>query len=244
MATLFISDLHLSGERPHIIQLFSDFLHNEASQAEALYILGDLFEVWLGDDAITTDCQAVIDGLKTLTTGGVPVYIMVGNRDFLIGEGFEKLTGCHLLTDPHIVNLYGTPTLLMHGDTLCTDDLDYQQFRSMVRSPQWQTEFLAKSFDERVAFAKQARAESMARTQEKSEDIMDANAQAVEEILRQNHTTRLIHGHTHRPAAHRLIVDGKPATRVVLGDWYTQKSILRVDESGFNLTNVGISHWN
>lgn len=167
MATLFISDLHLSGERPEIISLFLDFLGTKASQAESLYILGDLFEVWIGDDAIPADMEPVISGLASLTANGIPVYVMVGNRDFLLGEQFEKLTGCTLIKDPTLIDLYGQPTLLLHGDTLCTDDLDYQQFRIMVRDPHWQSDFLSKSIDERIAIGKQARQESMARTKEK-----------------------------------------------------------------------------
>lgn len=243
MTTLFISDLHLSGERPQIIQLFSEFLKNEASQADALYILGDLFEVWLGDDAITTDQQAVIDELKKLTTNGVPTYVMVGNRDFLIGEGFATLSGCQILSEPYILNLYGTPTLLMHGDTLCTDDVEYQEFRRMVRSTAWQQDFLEKPPEQRTDYATRAREESKARTRVKPVEIMDTNAQAVENALRNTRTARLIHGHTHRPAVHRLEVDHQPATRIVLGDWYTQQSVLRVDESGFELTHIGRANW-
>lgn len=243
MATLFISDLHLAGERPHIITLFEAFLRQQASSAEALYILGDLFEVWLGDDAIPDDYQPIIQGLKALSDQGVPIYIMAGNRDFLLGEEFPRLSGCRLLNDPCIIQLYGEPTLLMHGDTLCTDDLDYQQVRAMVRSPQWQQAFLAKSFGERVEFAREARAQSMAATQQKPEEIMDANAQAVIDALRKTKLTRLIHGHTHRPAVHRLTVDGAAATRIVLGDWYSQESVLSVDEAGFELSHFGKFNW-
>jgi UDP-2,3-diacylglucosamine hydrolase len=234
--TYFISDLHLSGERPDIIKLFHQFLRDQASQAEALYILGDLFELWIGDDFVPTDIEPVIADLAALTTGGVPVFVMVGNRDFLMGKEFEKISGCTLISDPVKIDLYGTPTLLMHGDTLCIDDLDYQQFRSQVRDPAWQSGFLAKSFEERLAISKHARQESTRRTKEKPEDIMDVNSQAVEETFRQYEVLQIIHGHTHRPAIHELVADNEPVKRIVLGDWYNQASVLKVDADGYQLT--------
>ena len=236
--TLFISDLHLSAERPDIIQLFRAFLREQAPRADALYILGDLFEAWLGDDAIAVqpEMREVLEALAELTQSGVPVYVMVGNRDFLLGSEFEKLTGCKLLTDPSVVNLYGTDTLLMHGDTLCTDDVDYQQFRSQVRTPQWREMVLAKSIEERIQMAREARAQSQAHTKNKTEEIMDVNAQAVAEAFETHAVSRLIHGHTHRPAIHQISINEKPATRIVLGDWYTQASSLRVTADGFELT--------
>jgi UDP-2,3-diacylglucosamine hydrolase len=234
--TLFISDLHLSGERPRIVELFLRFLREEATDAEALYILGDLFEVWLGDDAVFPDIKPVMETLANLNRGGVPVYVMAGNRDFLMGAGFEAISGCTLLQDPTVIDLYGTPTLLMHGDTLCTDDVEYQRFRAQVRDPRWQAAILAKSVEERIAYAKQMRAQSQAAMQGKSEEIMDVNAQAVEQTLREHNVTRLIHGHTHRPAIHQLEIDGRPATRVVLGDWYDRSSVLRCDGEGCRLS--------
>ncbi len=236
MFTYFISDLHLSGERPGIIKLFHEFLRNQASQSKALYILGDLFEAWIGDDAIPSEMKSVITDLSTLTTGGVPVFIMAGNRDFLMGVEFEKLSGCTLLNDPTIIDLYGTSTLLMHGDTLCTDDVDYQEFRSQVRNPAWQSDFLSKPIEERLAISKHARQESTKRTKEKSEDIMDVNPQAVEETFRQHEALQIIHGHTHRPAIHKLVIDNKPVKRIVLGDWYSQASVLKVNANGYELT--------
>ena len=235
MTTLFISDLHLTEERPEIITLFRTFLREEATQADALYILGDLFEAWLGDDAVLPSMRPVLDELSTLTKNSVSVFVMVGNRDFLLGEQFEKMTGCKLLPDPSVINLYGTDTLLMHGDTLCTDDVEYQEFRKQVRNPAWQSAVLAKTIDERIAMAHEARAESKARTQEKSEDIMDVNAEAVNEAFREHGVIRLIHGHTHRPAIHQLTVGEKMVTRIVLGDWYDQSSVLRVDENNVEL---------
>jgi UDP-2,3-diacylglucosamine hydrolase len=178
----------------------------------------------------------VLRDLKQLTASGVPVYVMLGNRDFLLGSEFEKMTGCTLLSDPSIINLYGTDTLLMHGDTLCTDDVDYQVFRKQVRNPEWQKAVLAKSIEERVKIAREARAESLIRTAEKSEAIMDVNAQAVENIFREYGVSRIIHGHTHRPAVHEITVDNKPVTRIVLGDWYEQTSVLRVTADAVTLT--------
>ena len=236
MFTYFISDLHLTGDRPDIITIFRDFLHDEATQAEALYILGDLFEVWIGDDAIPVDMQPVISDIASLTTNGVPVFVMVGNRDFLIGKEFENMSGCTLLDDPTRIDLYGTPTLLMHGDTLCTDDVDYQEFRNMVRDPVWQTDFLGKPVEERLAISNHARQESVERTKEKPEDIMDVNPQAVEKTFRQHEILQIIHGHTHRPAVHELIIDDKATKRIVLGDWYNQESLLKVDADGYQLT--------
>ena len=237
MTTLFISDLHLTEERPEIIALFRTFLREEATQADALYILGDLFEAWMGDDAVLPSMQPVLDELSTLTKNGVPIFVMVGNRDFLLGEQFEKMTGCKLLPDPTVINLYGTDTLLMHGDTLCTDDVEYQAFRKQVRNPAWQSAVLAKTIDERIAMAREARAESKARTQEKSEDIMDVNAEAVNEAFREHSVIRLIHGHTHRPAIHQLTVGEKTVTRIVLGDWYDKSSVLRVNENNLALSD-------
>jgi UDP-2,3-diacylglucosamine hydrolase len=235
LATFFISDLHLSSERPGIIRQFIDFLQHQAIQAEALYILGDLFEMWVGDDAISEDMETVINALTALSNSGVPIFVMRGNRDFLLGNEFARKTGCTLLDDPTKVDLYGIPTLLMHGDTLCTDDVDYQQFRQQVRDPAWQAEFLAKPIEERIAIAKQARQVSEARTKEKPEEIMDVNAQAVETTFQQYKVSQIIHGHTHRPAIHELIVNHESVKRIVLGDWYTQKSVLRTDANGNQL---------
>ncbi|KPK39287.1 MAG: UDP-2,3-diacylglucosamine hydrolase, partial [Gammaproteobacteria bacterium SG8_47] len=232
MTTLFISDLHLCAERPAITALLLEFLHTRAASAEALYILGDLFEAWLGDDAVQPGVEPIFEGLRAVTQGGVPVNVMHGNRDFLLGKGFERATGCRLIEDPTLIDLYGQRTLLMHGDTLCTDDIDYQQFRTMVRDPQWQDNFLARSPADRILVAKRFRELSVQETKGKAPEIMDVNAAAVEQVMREHKIRQLIHGHTHRPAVHPMSIDGKPARRIVLGDWYRAGSVLVCDERG------------
>jgi len=236
---LFISDLHLDPARPEIIRLFLAFLADEASRAQALYILGDLFEAWIGDDAVEPD-HPVVTGLRGLAGAGIPLRIMRGNRDFLLGERFERLTDCTLLPDPSVVQIDGEPVMLMHGDSLCIDDADYQRFRAMVRDPQWQREFLSKTVEERIAYAKQARAESTSRNamlNDSPDDyLMDVNAGAVETAMREHGVRRLIHGHTHRPDVHDITVDGDPARRIVLGDWYDQGSVLRVNGGEYVLS--------
>jgi len=232
VASLFISDLHLSQERPDITQIFLRFLQGPAQQAEALYILGDLFEVWLGDDMVLPDYQQAISELKTLSNT-VPVFIMYGNRDFLMRSRFEEMTGCTLLADELVIDLYGTPTLIMHGDTLCTDDVAYQNFRNMVRDPAWQAELLNKSPEERLALARKLREISKTETSDKDAAIMDVNQTTVEQTMSRHKVQQLIHGHTHRPAVHEFSLAGQPARRIVLADWYHNGSLLRVDENGF-----------
>lgn len=241
VSILFISDLHLTGERPATNRLFLDFLESQASDAKALYILGDLFEVWLGDDLILPEYQPVIGALKRLTDSGVTVYVMHGNRDFLVGTEFEKLTGTKLVDDPAVIDLHGYPTLLMHGDTLCTDDLSYQQFRQMVRNPAWIADILGKSPEERIAIARDLREKSQEATSEKAETIMDVNPQTVEETFRNQKVEWLIHGHTHRPAIHELTIDGLPVRRMVLGDWDETGSVLVCTEEGCRLETVSLS---
>ncbi|ALP52550.1 UDP-2,3-diacylglucosamine hydrolase [Candidatus Tenderia electrophaga] len=237
MSTLFIADIHLGGEHPEISRRFVEFLERQAPGCEALYILGDLFEVWIGDDAVQAEHRAALQALRRLTDQGVPVRIMHGNRDFLLGHGFEALSGCQLIDDPQVIDLYGTRTLVMHGDSLCSDDVDYQQLRRQLRDPAWQRQFLAASEARRLAIAKQYRDASRSRTREKTEAIMDVNPAAVVEAMRAYGVTQLIHGHTHRPAVHELEIDGRPARRIVLGDWYSQDSSLRCDASGCRLSN-------
>lgn len=237
---LFISDLHLDTSRPEIVRLFLAFLQQRATQAEALYILGDFFEAWIGDDAVQDD-HPVIAALRAFTATGVPLYVMRGNRDFLLGERFEQLTGAQLLPDPTVITLGDEPVLLMHGDSLCIDDAEYQQFRAMVHNPEWQAIFLSKSIDERMEIARQARQESTARNSqlmEAQESIMDVNQGAVEQAMRDHAVRRLIHGHTHRPAVHQLTVDDQPATRIVLGDWYDQGSVLEYRDGRYELQDI------
>ncbi|HEY2677054.1 MAG TPA: UDP-2,3-diacylglucosamine diphosphatase [Steroidobacteraceae bacterium] len=232
MATLFISDLHIDASHPPIIERFLKFLQGEARDAAALYILGDLFESWIGDDAPDEAQSAAIAGLNALTAGGVPCFVMHGNRDFLLAERFCAMSGAQLLPDPLIVNLYGEPVLVMHGDALCTDDRAYQRLRATVRDPDWQRTFLALSIDQRRTLAGAARAGSRAHTATVMNTITDVNADSVAAALRGAGTATLLHGHTHRPAVHSLQVDGKPRTRIVLGDWYDHGSVLRWDAKG------------
>ena len=238
MATLFISDLHLDPERPAITALFGRFLDGEARSADALYILGDLFEAWVGDDDPSEAGAFVADRLRALVDAGVPAYFIRGNRDFLLGETYAARCGMTLLDDPTIIDLHGEPTLLLHGDLLCTDDTAYQQFRAQTRDPQWQAQFLAQPLAVRLAFAAQARAASKARYGElqasgQSETITDVAPATVREWFQRYGVRRMIHGHTHRPAIHD---EGGGNTRIVLGDWYEQGSVLRVDAGGFDLT--------
>jgi len=238
VTTLFISDLHLEAERPDIADQFLRFAETEALRSEALYILGDLFESWVGDDDPNEHYQWIRQSLRKLTRKNVPVFFMHGNRDFMIGEKFAADTGVTILADPHVADLYGERVLLSHGDAYCTDDLEYQAVRKMTRDPAWQAMMLAKPLAERLAFAAQARAASMARGGTLSEDIMDVNGGAIEAALRSAGVSTMLHGHTHRPAVHELTVDGRPARRIVLGDWYEQGSVVRWDESGPELKSL------
>jgi UDP-2,3-diacylglucosamine hydrolase len=232
VATLFISDLHIDASRPRIIEQFLGFLQGEARSAEALYILGDLFESWIGDDAPDSAQSAAIAGLRTLTSSGVPCFVMHGNRDFLLSSQFCEMSGAELLPDPLIVTLYGEALLVMHGDALCTDDRAYQRLRATVRDADWQRQFLALSVPARRSLAGAARAGSQAHTAAMEYAVTDVNADSVAMALRAAATSTLLHGHTHRPAIHALQVDGRPRTRIVLGDWYDQGSVLRWDHDG------------
>ncbi len=232
--TLFISDLHLCDTRPAITAAFGDFLSRIASQADGLYILGDLFEYWPGDDYITAGFHdSTIASLSALTQAGLPIFFIHGNRDFLIGEAFARTTGVTLLADPSSIMLYGKRILISHGDALCTDDVAYQVFRQQVRQPDWQKNFLAQPLDQRIAIIEQLRSASDREKSIKSMDIMDANPDAVRQLLSKHHYPELlIHGHTHRPAMHVHEIDGHRCTRWVLGDWYEQGSYLNVSPSG------------
>ena len=235
MTTLFISDLHLDDGRPESTDLFLRFLAEEAAGAEALYILGDLFEAWLGDDVSTPMSEQVADGLARLSENDVPCYFMHGNRDFLIADEYAELAGMSLLPEEYVVDLYGRPTLLLHGDSLCTDDVAYQQVRALVRTRQWCDEFLAKSPAERVAFARESRQQSEQHKKAASVEIMDVNDAAVADAFGRHGVSHMIHGHTHRPAVHAISLATGPAQRIVLGDWYTQGSVLRVTPSSAEL---------
>ena len=226
MSTLFISDLHLDESRPQLVDAFEELLAAQAKNVDALYILGDLFESYIGDDDDAALNARVARATRTLRDAGVPVFFMHGNRDFLLGPDYAARAGMTLLEDPAVIELAGERVLLMHGDTLCTDDVEYLKFRTLVRDPNWQRAFLAKPLAERRAFAAQARGESRRHTANAKPEIMDVNQIAVEAALRTHGVRRLIHGHTHRPATHRFDVDGMKAERIVLGDWYEQASSL------------------
>ena len=229
MTTIFISDLHLDDCRPAIVEQFAELLAGEARQADALYILGDLFESWIGDDDDSALGLRTAQALRGLRDSGVPIYFMHGNRDFLLGDAYAARAGMTLLPDPSVIELNGERTLLMHGDTLCTDDVEYQKFRTLVRDPHWQQQFLGKSLTDRRDFAAQARGESRQHTSTARPEIMDVNQAAVEATMRRHRVTRMIHGHTHRPETHRFELERSAAERIVLGDWYEQSSVMRFD---------------
>ena len=238
MATLFVSDLHLEPARPEIGEQFLAFLDGPARKADALYILGDLFEAWIGDDDPNPYYAQMRSAIRELTDSGVPVFFMHGNRDFMIGQQFATEAGLTLLDDPHPLELHGENVLLSHGDALCTDDLEYQQVRAMTRNPDWQAMMLSKSVEERIAFAAQAREQSLARGESMTDDIADVNQGAVEQALRDSGADILLHGHTHRPAVHPFHVDDRPVHRIVLGDWYEQGSMVEWDEDGPRLEEL------
>jgi UDP-2,3-diacylglucosamine hydrolase len=238
MADLFASDLHLDADRPAILRLFLDFLYGPAREAASLTLLGDLFEAWVGDDEDSELAETVCSALRDYSATGIPLRVMRGNRDFLLGPGFAARTGATLLPDPCVLLVQGQPTLLMHGDLLCSDDRVYQDFRRQVRDPAWQSRFLEQPLAARRAFAAQARSASRAHQQQSMESIMDVSPQSVVETLARFGVNRLIHGHTHRPAIHSLVVDNGLASRIVLGDWYEQGSVLRADPDGFVLSTL------
>jgi UDP-2,3-diacylglucosamine hydrolase len=237
MTTLFISDLHLDAERPAMTMLFGRFIDEEARGGDALYILGDLFEAWVGDDDPSDTGTLVAEKLRSLRDADVPVYFIRGNRDFLLGDAYADRAGITILPDPTVVMLYGKPTLLMHGDTLCSDDIAYQQFRAQTRAPEWQRQFLSQPLPTRLAFAQQARAASQAhqsglKAQGTMDAITDVSPSTVAASFTRFGIDTLIHGHTHRPAVHTH----EGGTRIVLGDWYEQGSVLRVDPEGVKLS--------
>lgn len=232
MTAVFISDLHLDPERPQATQAFGRFLADLPDDTGALYILGDLFESWVGDDD-DAELPALVAGhLAALCGRGIDVAFMAGNRDFALGPAYAARCGMRLLTDPTRIALPGGDAVLMHGDTLCTDDRAYQAFRAQVRDPAWLAHMLAQPLAVRRAFAAQARAGSREHTAVSAETIMDVNAAAVDAAFREHDVTLVIHGHTHRPAVHRSEVDGRARTRIVLGDWYDQGTVLHAHADG------------
>ena len=237
--SLFISDLHLCASRPAITEAFLNFLETEAKQAEKLFILGDLFEYWAGDDDLNhPDHQNIIQALKALSQNRA-IYFIHGNRDFLIGDAFAEATGATILADPSELNLYGHRVLLSHGDALCTDDVEYQAFKKLVRSQDWQTKFMSQSLSQRKAQIEELRKKSEEEKSGKPYKIMDINAEALSKLLKAfNYPAIFIHGHTHRPNVHELHLEGKDCTRIVLGDWYDQGSCLRLDDNGFRNIHI------
>ncbi|MAK87902.1 MAG: UDP-2,3-diacylglucosamine diphosphatase [Pseudomonas sp.] len=230
---LLISDLHLEEQRPDITRAFLHFLATRACQAEALYILGDFFEVWIGDDAMTPFQQSIADALRALSERGTRIYLMHGNRDFMLGKGFCRAAGCTLLGDPSVVELGGERVLLMHGDSLCTRDEGYMRLRRLLRNPLSLFILRHLPLSTRRKLARKLRNESRAQTRMKASDIIDVTPELIPRVLAEHGVRTLIHGHTHRPATHELEVDGRPARRIVLGDWDQQGWALQVDESGF-----------
>jgi UDP-2,3-diacylglucosamine hydrolase len=240
---LLISDLHLSQERPSTTQRFLDFLAREAPGARGLYVLGDLFDYWLGDDELSAPggepfARRVADAILNLVRRGTPVHVMQGNRDFLLGDAFLSACGARALPDPTVSELGGVRTLLMHGDTLCTDDLDYLAWRRTARSPSWQADFLAAPIAERRARSRALRAESEARKRGKSATIMDVNRDAVAEAFDRHRVARLIHGHTHRPGRHELELEGRLCERWVLPDWYRAGGYLVAEDGEARLVSL------
>lgn len=238
---LFISDLHLSPERPNISQALFNFLKLQTPNSQRLYILGDLFDTWVGDDDDTADFLQVAYALRDCVNKGTEVFFMHGNRDFLLGKDYAASAGIRLLNDPAIIELPQGPALLMHGDTLCREDKDYLAFRKMVRDPGWQQTILKKPLEERKALAKHLRATSKSMSSLKAEDIMDVSQEEVLRVMHAHQVQLLIHGHTHRPARHPLTVGNQPAERIVLGDWGREGWYLQADRKGLELHSFTIA---
>jgi UDP-2,3-diacylglucosamine hydrolase len=238
VARLFVSDVHLDTQAPQATEQFLDFLRGPAAGSQGLYILGDLFEAWVGDDDQDPQKAQVSAALQALGDAGVPCFVLHGNRDFLLGAQFCARSGCTLLSDPVVADLDGEPVLLTHGDALCTDDHSYQELRSTVREPGWQRRFLALPRARRELLANEARAGSKRHTARTIPVIMDVNPAAVEAAFRATGVRRMIHGHTHRPAVHEVSVDGSPAQRIVLGAWYEHGSYLRAEGGSYALVDL------
>jgi UDP-2,3-diacylglucosamine hydrolase len=233
--TLLISDLHLDPSAPAVTRQFREFLEREAHDARALYILGDLFEAWLGDDDPEPASREVVRALRAVTDAGVPCYFMHGNRDFLVGRRFAAETGCTLLADGTIVDLHGERVLLMHGDVLCTADTSYQRLRRILRNPIVDFTMRRLPISARRRLGRKLREGSRMHVGSTAAQIMDVTPAAVVETMRRAGVRTLVHGHTHRPAIHRFEIDGQPARRIVLGDWYTQGSVLEWRDEGIEL---------
>ncbi len=240
MTTLFISDIHLHDSRPHITRAFFEFLHTQAKYAETLYILGDFFDVWVGDDDDAPINAEVAAEVKAVADTGTQVFLMHGNRDFVIGKDYAAQCGAQLIAENTVIDLYGVPTLISHGDDLCTADVEYIAFRNQVRNVQWQQQMLAHPLAARRALAAQIRANSDSVNTLKSENIMDVTQDEVVRVMSEANVTRMIHGHTHRPALHPLIINGKNAERYVLGDWHEKAWAIRADQHTFELFNWDI----
>ncbi|SDS40778.1 UDP-2,3-diacylglucosamine diphosphatase [Pseudomonas oryzae] len=241
MSVLFIADLHLEAERPDIVRAFLHFLDTRAADAEALYILGDFFEVWIGDDGMDDFQRSIASALRRLSDKGTRIYLMHGNRDFLLGRRFCREAGCTLLKEGSVVELYGEPVLLLHGDSLCTRDESYQRLRKRLRNPfsLWLLRNLPLAT--RHKLARKLRDASRMRTREKAADIVDVTPEVVPQVMAEHGVRTLIHGHTHRPAVHKLLVDGQNAQRIVLGDWDRQGWALEVDELGYRLAALPLN---
>jgi len=237
---LLISDLHLQEERPDITRAFLALLDGRARSASALYILGDFFEAWIGDDGMSPFQQSICQALRAVSDRGTAVYLMHGNRDFLIGQAFCEAAGCTLLSDPSVVDLGGERILLMHGDSLCTRDVGYLKLRRVLRNPLTLWILRHLSLANRQRLARKLRSESKAQTQMKATEIIDVTPEEIPQVMAAHGVRTLIHGHTHRPAIHKLMVDGEPARRIVLGDWDRQGWALQVDEQGFQLAPFAI----
>ena len=237
--TLFLSDLHLSPTRPALVAAFHAFCAGPAREAGGVYLLGDLFDDWIGDDQLREPLPAEVAGaLKSVTAAGVAVGVVTGNRDFLLGDAFSKATGATLLSAPLVVNIGGTPTVLLHGDELCTADVGYQRLRRYTYDARWQRRYLALPYALRRGIANWLRNRSRTATSDKAERIMDVELRAVESAFREADVIRMIHGHTHRPARHHLVVDGRECERFVLADWYDRGSYLEFDAAGGRMRDV------
>ncbi|PSV39489.1 MULTISPECIES: UDP-2,3-diacylglucosamine diphosphatase [unclassified Photobacterium] len=235
MTTLFISDLHLSAERPDMTACFLRFMAEDTKDIDALYVLGDLFEMWIGDDEDSPFLQQIKQAFKALTDSGIPCYFIHGNRDFLIGKRFSQQTGVQLLPEHCIVELYGKPTLILHGDTLCIEDEAYQRYRKKVHNKFIQWLFFRIPLSRRIKIGEKFRSNSSKNNQMKSQSIMDVTQSEVVRLMQAFHVDQMIHGHTHRPDIHSLTIDNKPASRIVLGDWYEHGSVLVVTPDGYQL---------